>query len=316
MTISAVIPAYNAGRFIGDAVASIRQQGAAVSEIIIIDDGSTDNTSEVVAALGSDIQYVRQENAGPSAARNLGIKLANSSWIAFLDADDVWTPNKIAEQMAALQDNPDAVLVASDMSEIDMMGDMLAPSLLDAHGLLEFFQRLDGSPVPHALRRLVEKNFIPTGTVMARRNVLLELGGFKPDIRYGEDLELWARVAARHPIVCLPHAHLLRRQHGENATQATGPMLNDLVKVMKYVRASCGTELRAQGVNPDATVSKALFDLAYWHFSNGSLSAARDTFRQSLSCKPSLKTALYLTASQLPAQAVSALRQAKQYLRT
>lgn len=315
MSISAVIPAYNAGRYLEEAVRSIRQQGAAISEIIIVDDGSTDNTAGVVATLGSDIQYVWQENAGPSAARNLGIKLANSSWIAFLDADDVWTPNKIAEQMMVFQDYPDVGLVASDMSEIDMTGNIRVHSLLDAHGLLKLFQHLDGSPVPHALRRLIEKNFIPTGTVIAKRNLLLELGGFKPDIRYGEDLELWARIAARHPIVCLPQAHLLRRQHGENATQATGPMLSDLVKVMKNLRKSCGTELRAQDVDPDAAVSKALFDLAYWHFVHGSLSAARDTFSQSLSCKPNLRTALYLTASRLPAQAVSALRQAKQYLR-
>ncbi|MHB1083825.1 MAG: glycosyltransferase family 2 protein [Thiobacillus sp.] len=314
MSVSTVIPAYNAGRFIEEAVKSIRQQGAAVSEIIIVDDGSTDNTAEVVAALGHDIQYVRQENAGPSAARNLGIKLAKSPWIAFLDADDVWTPNKVAEQMAVFQASPDVGLVASDMAEIDWAGNMLVPSLLEAHDLLRFFQRLDGSPVPQALRRLIDKNFIPTGTVIAKRQLLLELGGFKPNIRYGEDLELWARVAAHVPVVCLPSVHMLRRQHGSNATQETGPMLNDLVKVMRNVRESCGTKLRAQGVDPDATVAKALFDLAYWHFVHGDLGAARDTFSQSLSCKPDLKTALYMTASRLPAPVVNVLRQAKQYL--
>ena len=115
MTVSAIIPAYNAGPFIVEAVESIRQQGAAVREIIIVDDGSTDNTEELVAALGEDIRYVRQENSGPSAARNLGVKLATSPLIAFLDADDVWTPNKIAEQLAIFQAYPDVGLVASDM---------------------------------------------------------------------------------------------------------------------------------------------------------------------------------------------------------
>lgn len=315
MSISAVIPAYNAGRFIGDAVESIRRQGPAVSEIIIVDDGSTDNTDEVVAALGSDIQYVRQENAGPSAARNLGIKLANSSWIAFLDADDVWSPNKIAEQMAVFQAYPDVGLVASDMAEIDIAGNVLVPSLLEAHDLLSFFQRLDGSPVPHALRKLIEKNFIPTGTVITKRKLLLELDGFKPDIRYGEDLELWVRIAAHAPIVCLPRVHMLRRQHGSNATQATAPMLRDLVKVMQNLRAVCGAEMRTQGAAPDALVARALFDLGYWHFTAKEFETARIAFDQSLCAKPSLKTALYAAMSRLPASLVGKARKVKQYLK-
>ena len=314
MTVSAIIPAYNAGPFIVEAVESIRQQGAAVREIIIVDDGSTDDTEELVAALGEDIRYVRQENSGPSAARNLGVKLATSPLIAFLDADDVWTPNKIAEQLAIFQAYPDVGLVASDMSEVDIAGAVVTPSVLKAHNLLRFFQNLSGTPVPQALRRLIEKNFIPTGTVIAKKSLLMELGGFNSEIRYGEDLELWARVAARTPIVCLPRVHMLRRQHGSNATQATEPMLNDLVKVMKILRDTCGAELQAQGVDPDAKISQALFDLAYWNFVAGNLKTARAIFRQSQSYKPHLRTAIHIAASSLPRPVVNAMRQVKQHL--
>jgi glycosyltransferase involved in cell wall biosynthesis len=314
MTISVVIPTYNADLFIGEAVESVRRQGTSVQEIIIVDDGSTDNTAEIVAALGSDIRYERQENAGPSAARNLGIKLASAPLIAFLDADDVWTSNKIAQQLAVFGVHPDVGLVASDMAETDAVGTMITPSVLAAHNLLVFFQRLDGTPVPQALRRLVEKNFIPTGTVIARRSLLLDLGGFQPDIRYGEDLELWARIAACTPIVCLPHVHMLRRQHGANATQATERMLGDLVKVMKNLRESCGDELRAQGSDPDAIVANAFFDLAYWYFAAGNLKAARDAFLNSQSFKPSLKAAMYAAVSYLPAPMVRALRRIRQFV--
>lgn len=316
MTISVVIPAYNAGRFIGDAVESVRRQGSAIREIIIVDDGSTDNTGEVVASLGSDVRYIHQENAGPSAARNLGIELAGAPFIAFLDADDVWVQNKIAEQMASFQAYPDVGLVASDMAEIDIDGAMITPSVLEAHNLLNFFQRLDGTPVPHALRKLVEKNFIPTGTVIAKRTLLLELGGFKSDIRYGEDLELWTRIAAHAAIVCLPQVHMLRRQHGLNSTQATEPMLNDLIKVMKYMRDTCGAELHAQGGDPDAAVSDALFNLAYWHFVAGNLNTARDTFKQSQSFFPKFRTAMYIATCQLPLPVVNTLRQVKQFMNT
>lgn len=314
MAISVVIPAYNAGAYIGEAVESVRRQGQAIREIIIVDDGSTDNTSEVVANLGNDIRYIKQENAGPSAARNLGIHLATSPLIAFLDADDVWTENKTSAQMAVFHTYQDVGLVASDMAETDSRGRVVTPSVLAAHDLLGFFQDLGGAPVPQALRRLVEKNFIPTGTVIAKRKLLLDLGGFKTDIRYGEDLELWARIASRSPIVCLPYVHMLRRQHGANATQATEPMLNDLVKVMKNLRDCCGIELREQGGNPDHAVSNALFDLAYWHFAAVNLSLAHETFLKCLSEKPSLRTAMYVASCHLPVSMVRKLRRLKQQL--
>jgi glycosyltransferase involved in cell wall biosynthesis len=314
MSVSAVIPAYNAARFIGAAIESVRSQGAAVKEVIIVDDGSTDDTPRVVAALGEDVRYIRQQNAGPSAARNLGIKLAESPLVAFLDADDVWTPNKIAEQLRVFRDHADVGLVASDMAETDIDGRVVIPSVLEAHGLLSFFQELGGRPVPQALRRLVEKNFIPTGTVIAKKELLMDLDGFDPAIRYGEDLELWARIATRNSIVCLPRVHMLRRQHGGNATQSIEPMLKDLVKVMKKLRESCGIDMLKQGIDPNAAVSQALFDLAYWNFSAGNLETARETFRQSQLYKPRLRTALHLAASRLPRRVISALRQTKQHL--
>ncbi|PWB59960.1 MAG: hypothetical protein C3F18_00305 [Nitrosomonadales bacterium] len=314
MMLSVVIPAFNAARFIADAVKSVRLQAAHVQEIIIVDDGSTDDTGQVIAGLGEDIKYVRQQNAGPSAARNRGVAMASAPWIAFLDADDVWTANKISEQLAVLQANPGLGLVASDMAEIDITGELIRPSVLAAHGLLPFFQALNCAPIPHALRRLAEKNFIPTGTVIARKDLLVELGGFRPDIRYGEDLELWARIAARAPVVCLPRVHLLRRQHSSNATRATVPMLRDLVKVMQNLRAACGPELRAQGADPDALVAGALFDLGFWFFTAGELGMARSAFDQSLSAKPSLKTALYATASRLPAALLREARKARRFL--
>lgn len=314
MTLSVVIPAFNAARFIADAVKSVRRQAAHVQEIIIIDDGSTDDTGQVIAGLGDDIKYVRQQNAGPSEARNRGIAMASAPLVAFLDADDVWTENKTSEQLAVLQANPGLGLVASDMAEIDIAGEIITPSVLAAHGLLPFFQALNGAPVPQAVRRLVEKNFIPTGTVIARRDLLVELGGFQPDIRYGEDLELWARIAARAPVVCLPRVHMLRRQHGSNATQATAPMLRDLVKVMQNLRAACSPEIRAQGADPDALVARALFDVGFWFFTAEELGTARAAFDQSLSEKPLLKTALYATASRLPASLLRQARKVKRFL--
>ncbi len=314
MRVSVVIPAYNSARFLQEAIESVRIQSSPVHEIIVVDDGSTDDTEQVVAKHGHDVKYLRQQNAGPSAARNRGIAMASGSLVAFLDADDVWSKNKISEQIEVFRANPDVGLVASDMSEIDIEGKVIRSSVLAAHGMLSFFQSLNGAPVPQALRRLIEKNFIPTGTVLAKKNLLVELGGFQPDIRYGEDLELWARIAARAPIVCLPRVHMLRRQHGANATQATAPMLCDLVKVMQNLRATCSAELRAQGGDPDAFVARALFDLGYWNFTTDRFEIAQIAFDQSLTAKPLLRTVVYAAASRLPSSLIRYARKTKQFL--
>lgn len=313
MAISVVIPAYNASSFIGEAIESVHSQAEKVHEIIVIDDGSTDGTPEVVMSHGEGVRCIRQENAGPSAARNRGIELAVSPLIAFLDADDAWTPDKITEQLAVFRAHPEVGLVASDMAETDSAGRITKPSVLAAHNLLNFFEGLDGAPVPHALRRLAEKNFIPTGTVIAKRSLLLEHGGFRPDIRYGEDLELWARIACRSEIVCLPRVHMLRRQHGANTTQAIEPMLHDLVEVMKSLRETCAAELKTQGADPDAMVGNALFDFAYWNFSHGDPNKAKVNFAASLFYKPSSRTRLYWATCFLPPALIRTLRQTKQF---
>ncbi len=272
-TISAVIPAYNSAAYLAEAIASVRAQTRAVNEIIVVDDGSRDETSSVAERLG--VRCLRQPNAGPSAARNLGIREAGGEWIAFLDADDQWTPDKLDRQCALLLHSPALVLIASDMAEVDARGNTILTSVQARHGLRTRFEQLAGLPIPHALRALLEKNFIPTGTVLVRRDVLLALGGFNATIRHGEDLELWCRIAARHAIACLPEVHMLRRRHGANATDRTGAMLADLVSVMRALAADCPEMLCAEGLRPEALIARALNDLGYWHFDQARMREAR-----------------------------------------
>jgi glycosyltransferase involved in cell wall biosynthesis len=312
MKISAIIPAYNSAAFIGDAIASIRCQTFPVSEIIVVDDGSTDDTGAAVKNADPTALYLRQENQGPSSARNRGVENAGGDWIAFLDADDQWTPGKTEEQIKALKNSPELQLVASDMAEIDHTGTTITPSVLAKHQLLPFFQELQGGPIPNALARLMQKNFIPTGTVLVRRNTLLEKGLFKTDIRYGEDLELWARIAADHPIACLPRVHMLRRQHGLNATQSTLPLLTDLVAVTRSIRKCCGDRLQQQGVNSDKMVADALWELGYRQFTNGDYGAARESFAASARERPSKRARLYRLATYLPTALIGRLKRLKQ----
>lgn len=311
-TISAVIPTYNSAGFLPQAIASIRRQTHGITEIIIIDDGSTDNTAEVVASLGHDIIYMRQQNAGPAAARNRGIATATGQYIAFLDADDQWTPQKTEQQMAIMKKQADVALIASDMAEIDMEDQIIVDSVLRKHGTHDFFRNLAGTPVPQALAALVHKNFIPTGTVLVKTEVLSEMGGFNLNIRYGEDLELWARIASRYPLICLPEIHLLRRQHATNTTKSTEPMLHDLVKVMISIKTECEAELRNQRVDINRIIASTWADLGYWHFTNGNMMLARQSFLESLRNRLSRRGLAYGLFSLLPNSIVSILRNTKQ----
>ena len=314
-TISAIIPAYNAARYLDDAVRSIREQTVPIAEIIIVDDGSGDATAAVVRNFGADVRYLRQENAGPAVARNRGIEAACGDFVAFLDADDRWTPDKTATQLAQFERRGELALVASDMAETDAAGAVQIPSMLAKHGQLQEFESLAGRPIPNALAALLRENFIPTPTVMVRRAVLQAVGSFNPAIRYGEDLELWARIAARYPIACLPVVHLLRRRHGANVTHATLPMLEDLTRVMTIIDGWGAEAIREQGLNSKALVAGAWADLGYWHFANDQPTPARTAFARSLHARPSSRAMFYYTCCGLiPARFLPLLRRMKQHL--
>ncbi|MGD7035839.1 glycosyltransferase family 2 protein [Methylotuvimicrobium buryatense] len=311
MKISVVIPAYNSAAFIADAVRSILNQSQPVDEIVIVDDGSTDNTEQTVASLSGPIVYINQPNQGPSTARNTGIDAAKNDWIAFLDADDQWTPQKIERQLNVLQNSPELVLIAGDMAEIDNSNRIITESVLNKHNLLSKFQALENRPIPNALAELVTKNFIPTGTVLVKKSALIEAGCFNPNIRFGEDLECWAKIAAKHPIACMPDILMLRRQHGNNATQLTAPLLNDLARVMTSIRNYAAKDLSLQNIDPDRLVADAYADLGYWHFSEYDLITARQAFSSSLKEKPSKRALLYWLACLMPEGIINMLRKIK-----
>jgi len=316
LKISAVVPAYNAEAFISQALASIQQQSTSIDEIIVVDDGSIDGTEAVVRSCAPEAIYIRQCNQGPSAARNRGVEAASGDWIAFLDADDQWTTEKTAAQLSVLKKYPELRLIASDMKEIDTNGSETTPSVLAKHRQRDFYQALNGAPVPNALSRLVRKNFIPTGTVLVQRNALLQAGLFNPQIRFGEDLELWAKIACHHPMTCLSAIHMLRRQHATNTTSNTGPMLKDLVRVMRSIASYGGERLKQQGINPSILIASALADLGYWQFSQANYSEARHSFFHSLRAHINKRALIYAIVCLLPNKLIMEAKALKQRLST
>ena len=182
--VSVVIPTYNYGRYVGAAVESALAQTYPAVQVIVIDDGSTDDTRERLTAYGKRIRYVYQENQGLSAARNTGIHLAAGKFVALLDSDDLFHPRKIELQMKLFADRPKLGLVATGLFSNE------PPQ----------WTEVGETPVPALDLRLndviARSRFAPS-SVLARRECFERVGAFDPTLRSVEDRDMWIRIAAK-----------------------------------------------------------------------------------------------------------------------
>lgn len=197
--ISVIIPTYNRAMLLSSAIDSVLSQTYEDYELIVIDDGSTDDTTEIVNKYSTDkLRYVFQENKGRSAARNYGIKLAKGEYIAFLDSDDLFVPSKLEAQVRILDNNPCYGLVYSHANTIDENGDNL-----DQYS---YTGNLSGWIYPDLL--YIRNNVITTPTVMVRAKALADVGGFDETMHICEDLDLWCRIARKFQVmqICQPLA--------------------------------------------------------------------------------------------------------------
>ncbi|GAB1543637.1 glycosyltransferase [Scytonema sp. NUACC21] len=186
--VSVVVPAYNVSSYIEDTLRSLQQQSFKEFEVLIVDDGSTDNTAEIVKPYvkqDSRFQLWQKQNGGLSSARNHGICHARGEYIALLDGDDVYHPDKLANHVARLDNNPEVGVVYSASRAIRDDG---KPT----------FVRLSGKPVySDPLLALLCKNFVGHGSnAVFRRSLVDEVGEFDESLRSLEDIDFWLRVAA------------------------------------------------------------------------------------------------------------------------
>lgn len=230
--ISVVIPAYNAERFIGQAIQSVLAQTRQPDEILVIDDGSTDKTKEVVLPFREQVTYFAQNNLGPSAARNVGIRAAKGSLICFQDADDFWTPEKLEVQVAYMEAHPEIAMTFSDHEEFNEEGVVLASYLEVKRKAFESFPIAIG-PIENAFQKLVVENFISTPTVMVRRSCLDKTGLFDENLWSVEDRDLWLRISASFPIACIPRIFCKRRFHQGNISRQQELALQGRIQVLK-----------------------------------------------------------------------------------
>ena len=199
--ISVIIPAYNAARYIREAVESALAQQGVDQEIIVIDDGSTDETPQILESFGALIKSVHQTKAGGGAARNHAARLATGQWLAFLDADDLWLPHKLQRQLALVSD--EIGLIYSDCHNF---GDTQRVDSRQSDGV----DLHEGD----VFEQLLLNNFITLSTVMMRKSWFDKLGGFRENFALAEDWDLWLRYAAEAPVRLCPEPLTRYRWHG------------------------------------------------------------------------------------------------------
>ncbi len=259
-SISVVIPAYNARQHLTECLESVfRQEVASAFEVIVVDDGSTDGTRDCLSAFPS-VVYLAQSNLGPAAARNAGIARSRGTFIAFLDADDLWPAGKLQQQIGMLQQHPDAAMCFGDCRQFE--GNNPWPQTLFEENRQDVSLWGTGPYLPEAYARLLTANFITTGSVVVLRQVLETLGGFDASLRRVEDLELWLRLARRHPILWCKDVCLLRRRHADNASVDAEAMSLAYLAVLKR-QQDCGTaELARQGIALSALAAREYREMA------------------------------------------------------
>jgi len=217
--VSVIIPAYNAEAFIVDTVNSALAQTFKDLEIIVVDDGSKDGTVAALATFGDRIRVHQQANGGVAKARNTGVALATGTWVAFLDADDLWLPTKIERQLDCAQAAP---MIYTDRLNIGARGDL--PELQSVVTPMH-----DGDVFVPLLR---EGNFITNTSVMIQRDLFEKLGGFYTGLNGTEDWDLWIRVAERHPIALVPEPLVKYRFHGGSISKNWARMSRERTQVI------------------------------------------------------------------------------------
>lgn len=291
--VSAVIPAYNAERWISDTIESVLDQDYSPVEIVVVDDGSTDKTAEIAESFGQNVQVLRKSNGGTASARNAGIRKAAGEYVAFLDADDLWKPKKLKHQVHLLEKSG-RKWAYSDTEIIDVKPDRKVYRLSERTSL----------PKGDILRWLFDGNWVyfPPSSVIVHRSIFSTVGIFdeSPRRRISEDWDFWLQVAEKYPVAYLDEPVTIVRRHPYKKTDTM-----DLGTALTCRRAIIDEAVKRSPERLGDLHNKALahlnLGLAKKYLNREERSAARSLLNQAVKYSPSEKDIwTYWLATWLP----------------
>lgn len=341
--VSVVVPTYNRANVVRGSIESVLRQTYSNVEVVVVDDGSRDDTRRVVEGYGPPVRYLYQTNSGVSAARNLGFANARGEFVALLDSDDQFLPWKLEAQVQLLRAHPEVGMVWTDMAAVNEQGAVLDPKYLrtfyDAHALAQLEQVLvhagplrrywPGAPADVAgapvytgdiFSQMLLGNLVHTSTVVLRRDRLRQVGGFDASLTHsGEDYEFHLRTCSYGPVAFIDGSSLLYRIGA--ADQLTAPHLgiyrarNNLTTVLRWLERGAGRiQLSAPVVR--ARLAQAFLWVGEAELEYGDRAIARHHLWKGLRYAPThRRTAMLLLFAHLPTAALHGARKAKRLLR-
>jgi glycosyltransferase involved in cell wall biosynthesis len=304
--VSVVIPVYNGSRFLREAIDSTLGQTYSPVQVIVVDDGSVDDSAQIIRSYGSRVDYVGQQNAGVARARNKGVSAARGDFIAFLDQDDWWRPDKISRQMEFFIQDPDVGLVHSEAAHYDNPSSAFVE---------RFNPNRSDLLTGHCYERLLLGNAIFNSSVMIRRSVLDTVGVFDTQIQGNtiQDYDLWLRIARRSSLVYIPEQLTIYRLHPDQgmwmARDSLVEELRLLDRILDNTDAPLTREMRDR-------MAKLLDQVGVAHFDARDAKLARQCFARALQYRWSGRYALLLALTFLPPRFSDGTRRAVTGLRT
>jgi len=255
--VSVVIPAYNAAWCLGRSIESVLAQTFRDFELIVVDDGSTDGTGAVLVALDEEIRVVRKPNGGLSSARNAGIAAAGGRYVAFLDADDWWSPEKLARQVELMEARPELVFCST----------ATAVRTPEGGALPDWRCGKEGGTV---LERIFAANAHVAGSgsaVVARREAFARVGGFDESLRSLEDIDMWMRLAGLGEYACIDAPLTVIEKRSDSMSGNLDVMRASAIAVLKKNRQLLPAGKR--GAFWRAAYAGMLGDYAKWEYRRG-----------------------------------------------
>jgi glycosyltransferase involved in cell wall biosynthesis len=275
-TVDVIIPAFNAAKFLPFALESVYAQTFIDWQIVLVDDGSTDNTNDVVAPFlsrfGSRITYIRQTNLGLPSARNVAIRASTSEFIALLDADDVWLPCRLTESVRVMTERPQVGLAYGLITIMDSEGNLGRTWT----GNRKF---AEGRIAPQIYMRRVE---LPCPTITFRRRCVEDVGLFDEAMRSTEDRDLWLRIALRYEVAFVPKVLANYRISSSSMSANSQRMLEAQLQFIRKHFNAGGCGLRARQI----AIARAYKQRAEGHRQQEKLGAALITAFRAVAIYP------------------------------
>lgn len=259
--VAVIIPAYNASSYVGETINSVLEQSKPADEIVVVDDGSTDDTSKIASKYNANVKLVRKKNGGQGSARQYGMEVTKADSLLFLDADDVLFPTALEKLSVALAANPSAALVYSPVK-------IWYPNQNSA-------SRIDSLPTPsgdNLWEKLIHANFIRTpGCSLVRRTALAEAGGWNtdPKLKGNEDWDLWLRLSEKSPFALIAEPVLKYRTQGEGFSNSRLKMFRSMFTMYR------GQRFRWRG----NVLHQQLINIAEWRNCKCAIEEARNEMR-------------------------------------